>query len=175
MPGETKLNPDDMREDVKIDFLWAGKHNDQIRSIVLRHYPEIDDRLRGWHEASAEEDMRRATDFVLDRLSVASRVRRSGYSFRDLTLRNKRPSGFESERAKIARGAGDIAFYGWANEDDTIGDYVIVDLHAMRQTGLIDDWYDEIPNTDGSSTFCVWRIEDLGALGCIIAKKLGNA
>jgi hypothetical protein len=63
--------------------------------------------------------------------------------------------------------------YGWTDESDAVSEWAIVDLHAMRDTGAIDDPSIEgIPNIDSSSSFDAWDIAGLEDLGCIIAKLL---
>jgi hypothetical protein len=182
MSGEMKLNPSDMPKEVAIDFLWGEQYKDKIQSVVIQYLPEIMLHLRGWRDATAEEDKFQATDFVLPRLSIASRVRRPWQHYRDLTLRKDRPSGNPQERDKIAAGYGDIAAYGWTDFNNHMSEYVIVDFHTMRKTNIINEWDEVRENQDGSSTFCIWHLKTndprarsrLIDSGCVIVAKING-
>lgn len=173
MPGETKLVPEDMPPSVRIDFIWSSRHSEELKAIIRANLPAIAEHMDNWREASAEEDMHKATDFVLTSLSVAARVRRSGRWQKDITIRSWRPSEVATELQKLKSGDGDIMIYAWTNSIDAIDEWAIIDLHLMRSTGTLENPTQRgIDNKDGSSAFDAWDMNTLRRMGCIIAEKM---
>jgi hypothetical protein len=119
--------------------------------------------------ANSEQDMKQATDFVMNVRGgkVAVRIRRDvASSYRDLTIRSRRPNGTETELQKIKNGFADFYLYLWTMNDEII-DWWLVDIGKMRTTGLFDKPKPERLNKDKSSAF-IWftrpEIESAGAL-----------
>lgn len=127
--------------------------------------------------ASTTDDQEHNTDLIAsaDTRRVACRVRSfddwTEYAdWRDeFTVREDRPSGCKSELTKIIEGWGDLFFYGFASGDNrSFVQWTLMDLrvfrlwfmrylvkHQGKMPGL------RLPNTDGSSTFRIFRFDAL--------------
>lgn len=127
-------------------------------------------------EAPALEDQKRNTDFMvleLGAVRVACRIRRWEQLVGDprygdeFTIRAKRPSGADTELAKLVSGWGNYIFYAFANEagDDLaswlLGDLNVFRLWHSRALSLGKQPWVERSNHDGSSKFRIYTISDL--------------
>lgn len=139
------------------DKRWADRFLPGIKRILGEHLICA---------APEEEDQHRNTDLIvlkLDAVRVACRIRTFDYYARyplGFTIRSSRPSGVETELAKIIRGWGDYLFYGFSDQAErNLAAWFLGDLDEFRlwftrrlQAGPPYPW--EIkPNGDGSSTF----------------------
>ena len=138
-------------------------------------------------EASEEDDQCKATDFIvlkMEAVRIACRIRRHQYwiqpSYRNqFTMRSKRPTGTETELAKVLSGWGHYFFYGFADQSGSaLQGYTIMDLNPFRL------WFHratiksqgqcpgcEMHNHDASSTFRVFNWSDIPQ-SAIVAQKL---
>jgi hypothetical protein len=139
-----------------------------------RFEPEIK-RILGEHlitTADARRDQHEATDLMLLELApfrIGCRVRSFDYLTRypqQFTIRAGRPSGAESEIAKIIRGWGDYLFYGFADaQDAALAAWIIGDLSIFRDTlirkpALLRHAKFQQKNGDHSSTFYAWPLAE---------------
>lgn len=150
------------------DKRWADVFMPEIKAILGMH-------LLG--EAPHEEDATRATDLIVLRMEavrIAVRMRKKCYgtkpSYREeFTIRSERGSGTKTELRKVLAGFGDFLFYGFEHEDGgRLGRWTLVDLSVFREclwektfkcdAGIMPG--DEFHNTDGSSSFRVFRYCD---------------
>lgn len=153
--------------DWTLDFDWQRKLIPQMKRIVGEYLVT---------EAPEEEDRKRGTDLIVLRLAairVACRARRPSYR-RDysgqITIRTARPSGAETELAKILMGWGDYFLYGFADEQEAaLAEWYLCDLRVFRlwfqrecvrlpagvMPGIAQD------NHDDSSSFRAFRLVDL--------------
>jgi hypothetical protein len=137
-------------------------------------------RILGEHlisEAPIHEDMRHNTDLIVLKMAavrIGVRIRRPSYFvnpyYRDeFTIRAKRPSGEETELAKIISGWGDYLFYGFGADTPPdllgwhIGDLKVFRLWFQREVckrngGLPGELQG---NADNSSAFRVFRWDEL--------------
>lgn len=155
------------------DFDWQRALIPYVKQILANY-------LIG--EAPAEEDMRRNTDLIVLRLEavrVACRLRRYEYAARygdEFTIREGRPSGAETELAKMLAGWGDYIFYGFASPDMSgLAAWMLGDLSVFRLWHHRELWVGRKPgnarkNGDGSSSFRSYRIADLPD-GFVVARK----
>jgi hypothetical protein len=98
----------------KVDKAWSDRFISEIKSILGQVLIS---------EAPVEEDQKRNTDLLvlrLDSMRIACRVRKhpdKRYKIyrRQFTIRASRPSGTQTELAKIMAGWGDYIFYGIAD------------------------------------------------------------
>lgn len=149
------------------DFSWQRKFIPEIKRVLGEH-------LIG--EAPAEEDMEHNTDLVVLRLEavrVACRIRRNDKIAKygsQFTIRTSRPSGRQTELAKVLSGWGDYIFYGFGSAtDDFLCRWLLGDLKVFRL------WHaNELARTkqkpgiaksnhDGSSDFAAYEIANLPA------------
>lgn len=123
--------------------------------------------------ATAQQDIKEATDMVITtsgQKAIAVRIRRSNVTFRDLTIRAYRTSGATTELEKIKEGAGDYYLYAWeASQSLSIGDWVLVDLHRLRHSGLLDHAWRRIANTDRKTEFIAIPVKVLREYDCVIS------
>lgn len=159
LPPERGLLPD-----VRADWTWASGREDEVLDNVARHLLTI-------VHASKEKDQKQATDYEIIPcgVSVQMRVRRTeNTKRRDVTIRNFRSSGAETELSKIRRGFADVMVFAWFDAND-LSEYLIVDLAKMRKTGLIDRPDGEKKNHDGKTGFAWWSWQTCQNFGCVIA------
>lgn len=154
-----------MRPDVEASFAWQRAFIPHMKEIAGRH-------LIG--EAPAYEDARHNTDLIvlkLDAVRIACRVRRASYRERygnEFTIRATRPSGTQTELAKILEGWGDYVLYGFEGTEDRLSAWMLGDLRIFRL------WFvrylaahqgntpgQERANGDGSSRFRSFQVSDL--------------
>lgn len=148
-----------------------------------RYLPAIK-RILGEHligEPREEEDRLRNTDLIvlkMEAVRIACRIRRDSYleakafaATSEFTIRAGRPNGIKTELAKIIEGWGNYFFYGFGEEtSDRLVRWTLADLNVFRL------WYMQhllehqgkpptkmLPNSDGSSSFCVFQWNALPA------------
>lgn len=129
-----------------------------------------------FREAPWEEDAHHNTDLWLtvpkEGLRVACRVRRPEVLehpvWRDeFTIRTSRPSGVATELEKVTAGFGDYNLYAFAGLDGGLAAWVLGDLSVFRAwrlqflAGNGREPGDAQTNSDGSSGFRAYRIDDL--------------
>ena len=105
-----------------------------------KYFPEIKRALGEYlicEPTDFNEDRDRNTDltvFDIRAVRIACRIRKEAYREKyghEFTIRSGRPTGRETELAKIIRGWGDYLFYGFADEHRLI-QWLIGDLNAFR-------------------------------------------
>lgn len=157
-----------MQPDVARDYEWGRQFLPEVRAILGSYLIA---------EAPFNEDAQRATDLIVLRLEavrIAVRIRRGEHEVLygdEFTLRASRPSGAETELAKVIAGWGDYMFYGFGHGDGRLGAWVLGDLrvfrlwHASRMVRLPANQFPgkAIPNRDGSSVFHAFQINELPA------------
>jgi hypothetical protein len=88
--------------------------------------------------APMEADCKEATDLIVMHardMRIACRVRRPGYRERypnQFTIRCHRASGAPTKLEKIVNGFGDWFFYAHATEENTISEWLLIDLASFR-------------------------------------------
>ena len=156
-----------MNSNFNKNFGWQSNYYPQIKSILMENLGKI----VNINIADQEQDMKRATDFVITMTGgdVAVRIRRDGYyKFHDFTIRSSKPSGHKTELQKIIDGYGDFYLYCWTVGDD-IKKWVLINLEKLRISGILNKPRREIQNTDGSSNFIAIGLDELG--DSIIAER----
>lgn len=146
------------------DFDWQRKLLPEVIRVCAAHFVG---------EAPKEEDMRHNTDLIvlkLDPIRVACRLRTHNYLTRypnEFTIRASRPSGAQTELAKVLSGWGDYIFYGFAAADKKslaawfLGDLKVFRLWHHQQLAKGRQPSVMQSNPDGSSKFCAYQIGDL--------------
>lgn len=155
------------------DFDWQRGLIPEIKRILANYLIA---------EAPTAEDMQRNTDLIvlrLDTVRVACRLRRYEYLARygdQFTIRTSRPSGAQTELAKMLSGWGDYLFYGFASADGSdLAAWLLGDLNAFRLWHHRELWAFRRPgesrrNGDGSSDFAAYRLADMPT-DFIVARK----
>jgi hypothetical protein len=106
--------------DFETDFEWQAQ--------FLQHQREIAVKALRVDVAPIEDDLKRNTDLVLKSavpmhaghpLRISARVRRCAYRRHsgNFTIRDRRPSGAQTEMAKVRLGDGDMFIYGFDSGD----------------------------------------------------------
>ena len=152
------------------DFAWQTKFYPSIKKILRDNAAKIIDIA----VANAEDDMKRATDFVasVKGRTIAVRIRRNvANSYRDLTIRSQRPNGQETELQKIRNGFADFYLYIWT-ADDQILDWWLVDVGKMRDAGLFEKQRAERWNFDRSSAFVWFDKQEIQKAGALVAESV---
>jgi len=150
------------------DKRWADQHLPEIERVIRSVAADI----ISIDVASDLADQSFATDYIVKVAAgdVACRIRRWQHwlRFHDFTLRCWRPSGVETEFAKIRKGYGRWYLYAWAKPDLAFGAWVVVDLDKLRDSGLLDMQHPSIPNINGSSRFIALSLALLDDHGCLL-------
>lgn len=151
----------------KENWDWQLKHIEQIKSILrsqAMHIVSVD-------IATPEEDIKQSTDLKI-RISagdVAVRIRRENIKYHDLTIRAKNGNS-KTEIHKLREGFGDWYLYAWTVKD-SISQWILVDINAMRKHGCFNDSRHVIMNKDGYTGFVTYSIEELESYNAIVAKN----
>ena len=162
-----------MNNDVKQGMAWQSAYYDKFAEI-LRHNAQS---LITVRVATPDEDMKQATDFVLEiggGGKVATRVRRDGKFFGDITLRSY-SRGWRTELAKLRdadEGVARYYLYCWTDDSGQIDRWLLWDIDKMRQAGLLNKDWPERANYDGQTKFVMIPIAELQASGCVIDTQL---
>lgn len=153
-----------MRAEVQKDFDWQRPLLPMVKRILGNYL--ID-------EAPWEEDAHHNTDLIVLTVRtkrIAVRLRRREYEARyseEFTLRSKRPSGAQTELAKVLSGWGDYFFYGFQSDQPfQLGAWALGDLTVFRLWHSQELWAARQPGTlrrnrDGSSEFRAYRFDEL--------------
>lgn len=163
-----------MNESVTKDFGWQRNYLPAMKRI-------IGENLVG--EAPSLDDQERNTDLIVLRLEavrIACRVRRYEqirYAS-EFTIRASRPSGADTELAKLISGWGNYILYGFAEaEGCELAAWVLGDLNVFRlwRARYAQQYAGKEPgmaqrNHDGSSAFRAYRIDSLPA-AFVVARK----
>ena len=148
------------------DFSWQDGFMPEIGRILAMNAPH----LMTIKVASYQQDVKQATDMVMSisgMKSVAVRLRRASYAYRDLTIRAVRSSGAKTELEKIKAGNGDFYLYGWTH-DFQISEWMLVDLARLRSSGLLNQPHNLITNADWRTGFIAISYRMLRLYGCVI-------
>lgn len=126
--------------------------------------------------ATKEADTRQATDMVFKITGgdIAVRVRRYKShrdKFRDLTIRAMTKGGGKTEIQKLLEGFGDWYLYAWANKQDELTEYMLLDIPAIRSSGLLEKKRKKIPNGDGTG-FIYITLRELHDAKAIVSAKI---
>lgn len=154
-----------MKQDVQRDWRWSDGYLPQVRRILGNYALYLVD----LEIASHQQDVSQATDMLIivrGQKSVAVRLRRANYGYRDLTVRAWRASGAETELSKIQAGHGDYYLYGWTNGYD-ITEYMLVDLQQVRLTNILNN-RKVIMNNEHQTGFIAVPFTELMGHGCIV-------
>jgi len=155
-------------QQVNSDKVFANKHLPALARILKQNAMH----LIKISVAAPADDFERATDLVIKVKGgdVAVRIRRAKYAYRDLTIRTRTITGMKTERDKIKEGFARWYIYGWLKDDDTVGDWILVDVDKLRASKLLDTT-DERVNKDGSKFICI-PYKVLEDKGCIIDSNM---
>jgi len=120
--------------------------------------------------ASQEDDMKRSTDLKIKLTTgdVAVRIRRKASKYRDLTIRGFN-DGWETEIHKLRKGYADFYLYLWECDDESVCDWVLVDIGQMRSTGLLYMEKEIKMNWDGKTGFISFSLAELHEHKAIIS------
>lgn len=159
-----------LRQDVARDWRWSDRYLAQVDAIISLH-AHLMYRVE---QADPQADMQQATDMLLTfegTRSIAVRLRRAYYRFRDMTIRTVRVSGAMTELEKINAGHGDYYLYGWT-QGDMIAEWMLVDLHRLRASGLLRQQWRVIHNRDAATGFIAISYKTLRQQGCVVAAQV---
>lgn len=160
-----------MRDDVIQDWMWSDGYLSEIRRILAINAFHLLD----FEVAAGDADLKRATDMLIKvsgEKAIAVRLRRPYYNYRDLTIRAERASGVATELEKLRQGYGDYYLYGWIHDDKYIGEWMLVDLHRLRASGLLDRSWVLRRNKDGRTAFIAIPHTILREHNCIVAAEI---
>jgi hypothetical protein len=149
------------------NFDFEKQTRSQVIEILRRHAADVVQ----FEIATDEQDTKQATDFVVKTTigRIAVRVRRN-IKYRDLTIRTRAMYGGRTEIDKLRDGWGDMFLYCWQDSNNDLSEYMLVDIHKMRQVGMLEESYmmhlPEISNNDGT-WFCPFPFDSLYGAGCI--------
>lgn len=150
------------------DRAWGDSKAPQVMAILRPLIPHC----VVLSVADVELDNKQATDFTIQLIggSIAVRLRRPRYTYRDLTIRAYRENGVKTELAKIKEGYAFRYFYGWTDENGAIAEWMLIDMDRLRATNLLDR--QAIPNKDGTTSFIAISARELQQAGCLIACQI---
>lgn len=161
-----------MNNDVKQGMAWQSAYYDDFARILRANAHN----LLTIRQGTPDEDMKRATDFVIELGGggrVAARVRRDGKFYGDITLRSY-SRGYKTELEKLREGGAEIAkyyLYCWTGATKKIENWLMWDIDKMRAAGLLHREWREKPNNDGTK-FIMIPIDELRTGDCILAECL---
>ena len=160
-----------MRQDVQKDWAWTKQFEPQASKILAEYLGSY---VVRFVLSPLEKDQKEATDMyaIVTNGTVALRIRRPKYTFRDLTIRAYRTNGYETELQKILRGWARWYFYAWTDPlGKRILEWIIVDLNDVRTTGLLlkaSRW----DNHDGETGFVAVNLHELKRTNSLVATNL---
>lgn len=122
--------------------------------------------------ATQEQDMKRATDFVvkIEGGDIAVRIRRKYYKYRDLTIRSKNGI-YKTEIDKLKEGWARYYLYCWETDDSKIDEWMLVDMNMVRTMKLLEGRQEKY-NKDGKTAFICIPFHELNNNNCILASNI---
>lgn len=149
--------------------LMSDKYLDSFKDILERNSMHF----LSMEISSDIKDTQEATDMVIkiEGGDVALRVREPSCVYRDLTIRSRSKWGGRTEIVKLKEGFGDWYLYGWGDGINHVREYILVDLHKVREFNLLDVARREISNGDGTKFISI-PIGELQMYGCLVAKQI---
>lgn len=158
-----------MRADTRRDWNWSSTFTDRVCEVLRANSFQ----LISIRPGTPLEDLKAATDMVVEVTAgtIAVRIRRANYGYRDLTIRAWRSSGAKTELQKIQEGHADYYLYAWENERGDFTDWMIVDLDCLRGSGLLESTKIK-KNRDGTTGFICINWLELYENGCIMATTM---
>jgi hypothetical protein len=114
---------------------WSDGHIDEVNRVVRRIVGKIIDIV----PTDPERDRLEGIDYDIKVAAgtIACRIRRAEYRYRDLTMTSRRVSGARAEIDKIRSGSVRWYLYAWA-ADGKFQEWMFIDLEKLRARGLID-------------------------------------
>ena len=153
------------QQNFAINFEWQKRYMGHMIAVMRRYINQI----VKFRYATMSEDMTQATDMVITvkDAAIAIRLRREDCRYRDLTIRATSRGGYDCELDKLRKGWGDWYFYGWVQGED-LPEYMLIDIHKLRASGLLDKQRKITQNGDGTG-FVAVSISELQAHDCLVA------
>ena len=147
---------------------WADQYMEQVAKILRRNAMYI----MSVSIAPDVVDQKQATDMIVEVKGgqVAVRIRRTTCRYRDLTVR-AHCHGYKTEIDKLREGFGDWYLYGWVDDRGDISEWILLNLDALRQSGLLDIKRKPISNHDGTAFVSITQQELKAYPGILIAQK----
>lgn len=171
--------------DSEAQAMYARNRNfsDKMLPVAVKLLTELSHPVVRTLQASEEDDSYYATDLTIlvkpsvlqssgkDLKSVGFRCRTVKVTQRDFTVRSQARNGLPTEWHKLKAGHADIYLYAWANAEETaFRDYMVIDLHRVRQVGLFDHMHAGRWNPDGTRWLYLTR-DELYAAQAILAES----
>lgn len=157
-----------MNQETVKDWKWSDRFIPEIRRVLTENAHKVIQ----IDVAGPTADMKEATDFqITTKLgSVAARVRRNCYSWRDWTIRYSRPSGVETEYHKIMQGHADFYLYAWADTTDSkFADWILVDMALVRMNNAL--CRGQIKNNRDGTRFLAIQARQIA--DCLLGNSMG--
>ena len=125
----------DIKKELKRELDFAP----EIKNILNKNIQNIMNHSFGLFEfekSSVEEDTKEGFDFLLKGgdIKIPVRIRKPDCKFRDFTIRWESRFNRKTEIDKLNEGAGDVYFYAWTKSEDKISDWVLINLHELRES-----------------------------------------
>lgn len=152
------------------NFDWQQCYLPQVSKILRLHAGYFVDFVI----SNEEQDTRQATDMVLTVSGAgtfAVRIRRPDCVYRDFTIRSQSRGGGKTELEKLREGWGNWYLYAWCDQRDQLSEWVLVDLHCLRESGLLERKRREQPNGDGTF-FIAIPVPELRTAESVIAEHV---
>jgi hypothetical protein len=113
---------------------WSDGHIDEVNRVVRKVVGKIIDII----PTDPERDRLEGIDYDIKVAvgTIACRIRRAGYRYRDLTMTSHKISGVRTETEKILSGSVGWYLYAWA-ADGRFREWMFLDLDKLRVSGLI--------------------------------------
>lgn len=158
-----------MRSEIRKNYQWQDARIPQAIEILRQNAMH----MLSVKVAAPSKDMRQATDLIIsvDGGDVALRMRRPGCRFRELTIRAY-SNGYRTELDKLREGFARWYLYCWMQDNQTVGEWMLIDLDRMRESGLLDDDRYVQMNPGGKTGFVSIKPEELNTAGCLLAANL---
>lgn len=147
---------------------WEETQHNQVKKILSKAFS---DRFKTdflqVETANLLLDTKYSTDFLIKArrdnqdkyIKVASRIRRSTCSFRDLTIRTSYYGSENTEINKLQK--AHFYFYAWT-KNNKISEYMIIDIKKLFTSRIIEKhMHTEFNNTDDGNSFICIPAEEL--------------
>ena len=148
------------RTEFDANYGFQKPYLDQVRNILLTMPMRM---FYSYMEATEQQDTKQATDavLVLDAgVSIGVRIRRDNTAWRDWTVRSQSAGGGKTELSKPIEGYCNFYFYGWTAQG-RIAEWMLLDLDAIRKSGLLLTERKDKFNKDGVTAFRIYSFNEL--------------
>ena len=155
---------------------WSDARIGQIKGILAQFAPMMAD--FDFADSTPDEDMSDGIDGYMvlrskdERIALRVRNQSNADGRRDFTVRYRAHNGGKTEFEKLPDRKVRWYFYGWADDAGRITEWMMVDVFAFLDSGLLDKMKTQVRNRDKRTQLKYLEAHILIGTGCVVAHRI---